>query len=297
MVYIKTYELSLYVIIIGMKTNGKTKIIGVFGNPISHTASPAMHNAAFEHLNLDYIYIPILVNPSEIGTAVNAIRAYNMAGVNVTIPFKETVIPYLDELDSFAENVGAVNTIVNNNGILKGYNTDGPGFILSLQEESNFSLNNKTVFIFGAGGAAKGLAHILIQNKIGKLVIFDLDNTKAESLANSVQKMATINVSNIQKPEAIKAALEESDLVINSTPVGMAPNIDRSPIQDFSWASNSKLCYDIIYKPAKTKFLQESEKHGAQIMGGAGMLAGQGILAFNLFTGKNVPYEIMRKEV
>jgi shikimate dehydrogenase len=280
-----------------MKINGKTKLVGVFGNPIEHTASPAMHNAIFEDLDMNCVYLPILVPIDQIKEAVDGIRAQNFLGVNVTVPFKEAVIPHLDKLDKLAANIGAVNTIVNEKGCLTGYNTDGAGFIYSIKSEGGFEPKNKIVTILGAGGAAKAIVFSLIKEGINKLFICDIDKKKSKNLCDALNKVSAIaSTVDINTQPQIEA-LKESDLVINASPIGMAPHENKTPITNFSWVCNKHLCYDAIYKPAKTLFLAQAEDQGAKILNGAGMLAGQGKIAFELFTGKNANFNLMKEQI
>jgi shikimate dehydrogenase len=278
--------------------NGKTKLLGVIGNPIEHTASPSMHNAVLKELNLNYVYVPILVNLNKIETAMSAIKALNISGINVTIPFKELVMPFLDEIDPYALKVGAVNTIVNNDGYLKGYNTDGEGFIYSLLIDGQYETNNKKVVLIGAGGAAKGISYALLAQDIKQLTIVNRTIDRALLLGDTLKNETNIpiHIAGLNDPE-LNNIFQNADLIINTTSIGMEPNNNEQPISDYSWATPNHFCCDIIYKPLKTKFLINCEQKGANILNGVGMLAGQGALAFKLFTGFDASYEIMKMEV
>ncbi len=279
-----------------MTLTGTTRLAGVIGHPITHTVSPAMHNAAYAHLGLDCAYIPLHVLPEALEAAIKGLRAFEFLGANVTLPYKEAVIPYLDELDMSAQKAQAVNTIVNQDGWLIGYNTDGAGFVYSVQNEAHFSLKKKCVLILGAGGAAKGIAHRLLQEGIYALTLLNRSHERAEHLAKALSGSATlIKVATHHDPLA--ELLAQADLVINTTPLGMTPDLDASPLSAYEGLSNATLCCDIIYKPAETLFLKKAKEKGASILGGAGMLAGQGMLAFELMTGKSIPFDIMRAQL
>jgi len=266
-----------------MDASGKTKITGIFGYPVEHTLSPLMHNAAYDTLRLDICYLALKVSPQDLSDAVKAIRALNILGVNITVPHKENVIPLLDELDKEAKFIGAVNTIVNSERKLIGYNTDGRGFMNSLTEEG-ITVNGKDVLIIGAGGASRAISYY-ISEKASKLNLYDIDKTKVEKLVTDLSKIRKnvflINIESIGKP----------DIIINATPLGLKPD-DPLPLNPNFITSDMTIC-DLVYK--NTKFLQEAKKKGAKTVDGSGMLLWQGALAFELFTGVKPPVDVMRK--
>lgn len=266
-----------------MKITGRTKITGLYGYPVEHTLSPLMHNAAFEHLGLDYCYLPFSVHPDSLKTAVGAIRALNLAGVNVTIPHKESVIPYLDNVNEEALFIGAVNTIINQGGKLTGYNTDGRGFMRSLTE-NNISPDNKKMLIIGAGGASRAIGYYLSE-KAEKLYLFDTDKMKLEKLASDLSEIRN-NIIILDKI----ARLEDFDLLINATPLGLK-STDPLPLDVSGLSPHQTIC-DLIYK--KTPLLSQSKGKGCKTIDGLGMLLWQGVLAFELWTGTPPPVEIMR---
>ena len=266
-----------------MNVRGKTKITGIFGYPIEHTLSPLMHNTAFEDLGLDNCYVPFLVTPDDLTYAVQSIRALNMLGVNITVPHKENVLPLLDKIDKEAAFIGAVNTITNVNGILTGYNTDGRGFMSSLEEEG-VSVEGKDVLIIGTGGACRAISYYLSE-KASKLSIFDIDKQKAEKLANDLREIRD----NIHLLDKIEEA-GKPDIIINATPLGMKPD-DPSPI-DTGLITSDMVVYDLVYKT--TALLKEADSRGAKTMNGSGMLLWQGVLAFELWTGVRPPVDLMR---
>ncbi len=275
-----------------MSISGKTKVIGILGHPVGHTASPAMHNAAFRSLNLDYVYIPLGVTPPYLGTAMHAIKAFDWVGVNVTIPFKESVIPFLDKLTPMAKKIGAVNTIINHDGQLIGYNTDGEGFMSALIEETQFNPADKNIAILGSGGSAKAIAFSLITQHPKQLHLINRTPDRAKQLQSQLKKHTPIPVSCSGAD-----VLRDCHLIINTTPVGMTPDIDAMPVTQLDWVSPGQVVCDIIYNPLETNFLHRCRSKGATTVNGVGMLAGQGALAFQLFTGHHIPIQFFRNEV
>ena len=260
------------------------KIVAIIGYPLGHSISPAMHNAAFRHLNLDYEYVPLEVHPDDLKEAVEGLRALHIAGFNVTIPHKETIVPHLDEVTKLARDIGAVNTVQNQEGELIGYNTDGPGFIESLTEDAGFNLKEKNCLILGAGGAGRALAVSLSQNGAKSISIYDVLFEKAKSLAESVGGKVA---------KDLQKEIDSANLLINASPIGMHPKTDVSPLPE-NIKLHKKLCvYDLVYNPYETKLLRTAKESGAKAVSGLGMLVRQGALAFTVFTGKPAPIEIM----
>jgi len=266
-----------------MNIAGKTKITGLFGYPVEHTLSPAMHNAAFEHLGMDYCYVPFLVHPHFIREAVGAVRALNMVGVNVTIPHKESVIALLDSVDEEAVFIGAVNTIVHREGRLAGYNTDGRGFMRSLAE-NHIPVAGKTILVIGAGGASKAISYYLSE-KAEKLYLYDIDKNKLEKLVSDLMKIRK-NVSALDQ----LARLNDFEIIINATPLGLKSE-DPSPFDVSGLMPDQTVC-DLIYR--RTPLLQKASLRGCRTMDGLGMLLWQGALAFELWTGVPPPVEVMK---
>lgn len=269
-----------------MEITANTKLAGLLGYPVGHSLSPAMHNAAFAELGLDFRYLAFEVPPERLGHAVEAVRALNMAGVNVTVPHKENVIKYLDEVDAEASFIGAVNTIVNDKGRLKGYNTDGRGFMRSLEEEGA-SAKGRDILIIGAGGASRAVGYYLAK-EAGRIVIFDMDRPKAERLAGDLKSVNPRVESAPKMPDA-----ERFGIIINATPLGLKPS-DPLPV-DAEKIKPSHVCIDLIYK--ETPFLKEAKSKSAKAVNGLGMLLWQGVLAFELWTGKTPPAKLMRQKL
>jgi len=275
--------------------SGKTRCCGVIGDPIEHTASPAMHNAAFKKLGLDYVYLPFRVKREELGKAIEGMRALNIRGLNVTIPHKVAVIQSLDELDSLAEKIGSVNTIVNDNGVLRGYNTDATGFLQALLER-RIELEGKNAVILGAGGASRAISFILAE-KGANLAILNRTLDKAIDCAGMISKICQGKTRTLElNRENLVEVLEKADILINTTSVGMTPNIDETPVP-FNLLKPDLTVFDIVYNPIKTRLQREAEAAGAETIGGLDMLLWQGALAFEKWTGVKAPIEVMRAEV
>jgi len=271
-----------------MKITAKTKVTGLMGYPVEHSLSPVMHNSAFEALELDYCYVTFSVEPSRLEEAIKGIRALGIAGINVTVPHKEAVIKFLDRIDEEAKEIGAVNTVVNKDGLLIGYNTDGRGFMASLNENC-YSPQGKRVFIVGAGGASKAVAYYL-SKEASELLIYDIDRQKSLNLVNHLKGHVKVSVAKITVAEDI-STIREADIVINATPLGLKPK-DPSPV-DIELLHKDQLVCDLIYK--ETRLLREASLKGCQTIDGLGMLLWQGVFAFELWTGKKPPVEVMRK--
>lgn len=270
------------------------KIVGIIGHPIGHSVSPAMQNAAFKELGLDYEYVPFEVEPADLKEALSGFRALQMAGFNVTIPHKETIVPLLDEVTKLARTIGAVNTVVNQDGKLIGYNTDGPGFIESLKEDAGFEPAGKKAVVLGAGGASRAVTAMLAEVGAASLLISDLVEDKARDLAEyagglSKTKCGWSKIDSL----SLRTEIERADLLVNATPLGMHPNLDKSPLPDKIKLPKSLLVYDLVYNPAETKLLRTARAAGCRTVSGLGMLVRQGALAFTIFTGEEAPIETM----
>jgi len=277
--------------------SGKIRICGIIGDPIEHTMSPVMHNTAFEKMGVDYLYVPFRVKKEELGKAIEGMRALNIRGLNVTIPHKVAIIPFLDKLDHLAERIGAVNTIVNDDGVLTGYNTDATGFLQALLERGIEPAEKKMV-ILGAGGASRAIsftlaergAHLVILNRL-------LELDWAEELAGQISHAFKKEVKALKLDEEnLLTVLEGADVLINATSVGMYPNIDETPVTA-NLLSPDLVVFDIVYNPVKTRLLTEAEAAGAKTISGLDMFVWQGALAFEKWTGLKAPLELMREEV
>lgn len=277
-----------------MTISGKTKICALIGDPVEHTMSPAMHNAAFHQSRLDYAYIACRVKPELLAQAVAGLKALNVRGFNVTIPHKVNVIPLLDNLDSLAEKIGAVNTVVNDNGRLKGFNTDAEGFLRALTERG-FKPKDKNIIVLGAGGAARAISYILTKQG-SRVTILNRQQELdwAENIARLIKKDFKKEVKVLELGH-IAQAITGTDLLVNATSVGMSPGASISPVSA-GLLAKMPLVFDIVYNPIKTKLIKDAEAAGARIISGIDMLVWQGALAFEKWTGKKAPVDLMRRE-
>lgn len=278
------------------RITGKTGITGILGHPLGHTLSPVMHNKAFETLGMDFIYLPFDVRPQDLATAVKALPALGVKGVNVTIPYKEKVMPLLDEIDSLAQKIGAVNTIVIEDHKLHGFNTDGSGFLASLKEEG-FDPTAKKVLILGAGGSARAVSFSLASAGVQKITFVARDLLKAEKIASDLSQSFHLTLEVWGFPSLPEDVVGEAHLIVNTTPLGMYPQENVMPPIKLEGFHRGQHFYDLIYNPLETKLMGEAKKRGLTVQNGVGMLVHQGAQAFFLWTGKAPPLEIMRQAV
>ncbi|WP_238404345.1 shikimate dehydrogenase [Paenibacillus paridis] len=277
----------------GNRIDSNTILFGVIGDPIRHSKSPIMMNRAFRETGINGVYTAYHITSERIQDFAAGVRAMGIRGINVTIPHKLDIMSVLDEIDSGAQAIGAVNTIVNEDGRLIGYNTDGIGYVRSLKEEAESELAGKRIVVIGAGGAARGIVYALASEKPAHIAIANRSVDRAKAIAESFQDKADIEaVSN----EQLQAACLHADIVINTTSVGMFPHVDETPI-DANWLKPGAVASDLIYNPLKTKFLQQAEQRGCRIHGGLGMFINQGAYAFEYWTGQPAPVAAMRETV
>jgi shikimate dehydrogenase len=262
---------------------GKTKNLGVIGWPIAHSLSPVMQNAAIAAAGIDYNYTALPVEPEKLAAGVQGLRALHYRGFNVTIPHKGAVMPLLDEIDKAAQVIGAVNTVVNDNGHLTGYNTDCMGFMGAL-ESRHIKLQAEMAVLLGAGGAARAVIWGLLQAGVREVVLGVRNPAKAQKMADDFAAYGTVTICHWEQAD-FTAKLHECALLVNTTPLGMTPNVDACPPVDWSNVNPEAFVYDIIYTPAETRFLREAREHGHAVVNGEEMLAGQGAEALKLWTG------------
>jgi len=276
-----------------MAINGKTRVCAIIGDPVEHSLSPVMHNAAFQKLGLNLVYVAFKVTRNELKEAISGARSLGLRGLNVTMPHKNAVIKYLDGTDSTAKAIGAVNTILNEQGKLVGYNTDGKGAMIALQE-NGISIDEKKMLLLGAGGAAKAIAFHAAQ-EVEELVIVNRTSEKAEQLAELLCKKFGNKVKGrALSAEVLEEELETTDILVNATSVGMNPDVNRSPVP--SDLLRHDLCVmDIIYNPLETKLLKDAKAVGAKVVSGLEMLLYQGAVAFEIWTNCPAPVDVMRK--
>lgn len=258
-------------------------LLGVIGNPIAQSKSPLMHNKWLENEGLDGFYQAFAIEPEKLEAAIIGMKALGFNGWNVTIPFKEAIIPFLDELDAAANAIGAVNTVVRKGEKLIGRNTDGLGFVQSLLDKrSADQLKQASILIIGAGGAAKGIYYALAKQLPKKIAITNRTQLRAESLVRSISVESPGCAFSIGEAQE---RLGEFDIIINTTSAGMFPNIKDMPL-DITNIKKNALAADIIYNPLETSFLRKARLNGADTLNGVGMFVHQGALAFSYWTGK-----------
>lgn len=274
-----------------------TKLVIILGNPLEHSYSPRMHNRVFNKLNMDYCYWPVEVSAENLSTVFAGLTKMNVAGFNVTIPHKMRIVELLDELDPLASAIGAVNTICLKDGRTKGYNTDGQGFLKALETDHDMSIDNKNIFIIGCGGAARAIAMTLAFHGVGKVFLCNRTISKADALAAEInEKISNCAEVVTQTPAEMAVAMPACQVLINSTGIGMHPNVDALPI-DETLLFKELVVADIVYNPLMTRLLQAAQNSGCRIVNGLGMLVYQGAEAFKLWTGVMPPVQEMFEEV
>ena len=275
--------------------DSELKVYGIFGYPLAHTVSPAIHNRAFDYHKLKSLYFAFERPPARFHFLMRNLKKLILDGFNVTIPFKEVIIPYLDRLDPIASAIGAVNTVKKEGTKWIGCNTDAAGFLAGLRE-TNFSPRAKTAVILGAGGGARAVIYALAAKKAGKIVVANRTQAKARALVRRFQKMfSKIEwISTDIHETNLKAALKEADILVNTTSVGLKPN-DSSLVSKAMFPDRKILVCDLIYRPRRTRLLLTARKLGNRILNGEAMLLHQGAKAFEVWTHRKAPVEIMRK--
>ena len=275
------------------KFNHDTKIIGVMGHPIKHSYSPLMHNLSFELAGLDYIYLPFDVPTTGLNDALKGMTALGIKGFNITIPHKEKIAQYLTDVSEEANVIGAVNTIVNDNGILHGYNTDVDGIIATLNDYKDI-ITDSEVSVIGAGGAARSVIYTLIRNfKVRKINIVNRTYEKAESVKEYFStKMLFDKIKTYELvPPDVTKVFKNSKLIINTSAIGMFPNEDDAPTMIGESFNSKQIVFDVVYNPVKTKFLTLAEEQGATVLDGLTMFVEQGASSYELWTGEKMPVE------
>ncbi len=279
---------------------GTTRLLGLFGSPVKHSMSPAMYNYCFKKWKIDWRYLAFSISREDTEEAIKAFRVLRMRGANITMPCKQAVIPYLDWVSPAVKLSGACNTIVNDNGFLKGYITDGEGYVMNLQSHG-MDIQGKRITILGAGGAATaiqvqvlldGAAEINVFNK--KDGFWNLAEEKIQKLQDSFPNQR-ISLYDLDNQELLQEKIQKSDVLTNATRVGMAPLKDVSLIQDTSVFGERLLVTDCVYNPIKTKLLAAAEESGSQIADGLGMLIYQGAAAAKLYTGMDMPVDEIKE--
>lgn len=274
-----------------MNIKGGTNIVGLIGHPVEHSFSPPMHNAAFKELGLDYAYVAFDVNPNNLKSAIDGAKSLNIKGFNVTIPHKIEVMKYLDEIDEVAGLIGAVNTIDFKD--MKGYNTDGIGAVKAIEEVTK--VKNKNVVVAGAGGASRAISFYIAKYGAQSLTIINRNVEKAKSLAGDVSISGLIDDVNSDSISQIADYLPNADILIDTTPVGMHPNINDKAIAQADDMHDNLVVFDAVYNPNKTVLMREAIEAGAKPVYGIKMLLYQGAESFKIWTGQNAPVDTMEK--
>ena len=275
-------------------STGHTRLTALLGSPVAHSISPLMHNEAFQLLDHDYTYLCFEVNEETLPAAVDGLKACGIRGFNLTMPNKNKIVELLDELSPAARLIGAVNTVVNDDGHLTGYNTDGVGYMQAVKD-AGYDITGKTITIMGAGGAATAICAQAALDGVEKIHIFARETSRfwdrtqklAENINSTLPCKAVLHEN--KDTAALAQAISESALLLNATSVGMAPNTEGTIIEDTSLYHPDLIVSDVIYNPRETRFLKEAREAGCRTFNGMYMLLYQGAEAFRLWTGKEMP--------
>lgn len=277
-----------------MQITGQTKIVGIIGDPIKHSRSPQIHNAAIAALGLDYVYVPFHVQSDNLSAAIEGFKAANVVGINVTIPHKQNVIPYLDEISREATLIGAVNTLIFRDGTISGENTDAPGFLQAMQEDGLNVPQGGSAVIIGAGGSARAIVVALVLAGVQTICIANRTVSRAVALATDLSEKTDASIYGIGLDDPqLPNAVGTSQLIVNTASTSM--DVSHPLLIDPEWLAPQSIVYDIVYTPPKTRLLQAAAEKGCYTIGGLGMLVHQGAIAFEKWTGVNPPVETMRQ--
>ena len=282
-----------------MNINGKTKTCGLIGNPVEHTLSPVIHNGLAKRENHNLVYVPFQVENDKVKEAVEGAYALNLHGLNVTVPHKSAVIPYLKEIDKLAENIGAVNTLVRTEGGFKGYNTDMPGLCRAMESE-NYTITGESVILLGAGGAARAVAMLCMEQGAKEVFILNRSVEKAQAVAEEVSRIYKEgSITPMALHDYKKLPDNKKYLAIQATSVGLYPNVEDAVILQEDFYDKIHAGVDLIYNPYETKFMSLVKAHGGRAMNGLKMLLYQGIIAYELWNqvsiSEEVAMEILKK--
>ncbi|KPA10016.1 shikimate 5-dehydrogenase [Candidatus Magnetomorum sp. HK-1] len=274
----------------------KTQICAIIGNPVEHSLSPAIHNAAFEFLDLNFVYVACPVK--DVKGALEGMRAIkNFRGMSVTIPHKIEVMKYMDEIAAVDRNIGSINTVIHEQDRLMGLGTDGTGALKALIE-SDVEIDGKNILMLGAGGAARAISFTLAQNtRLKELLVLDIDEAQLRGLTNDLETGTDATVkSGLMSENTLSEEMEKADIIIHCTPIGMHPNVDASLIPPELFRPG-QVVFDIVYTPLETKLLAEARSRGLKVIPGVEMFINQAVLQFEHFTGVEAPVEVMRRVV
>lgn len=269
---------------------GKTRLLALFGSPVSHSGSPKLYNSAFRKLGLDYVYVAIDIDKN-VKDAISSARLFNLKGFNLTMPCKTEALKYIDEVSEEAEIIGSVNTVVNEDGRLKGYMTDGIGFVNNLTA-NGITIKNKKCIILGAGGAATAIALQLALEGALEVNVINRKGKTFDIFSGKLEKIRAFSGASVNIKDAIAIKLiKDADILVNATPIGMGT--DETPVNSSLFHRNLVVA-DIVYKPLETTLLREAKESGCICINGIGMLQYQAVEAFKLFTGRDMPIEILK---
>ena len=282
------------------KISGHTGLLGLIGSPVGHSGSPAMYNYSFEKLGLDYVYTAFDIKVEEVKDAIAAMRTFKMRGMNVTMPCKTEVVKYMDDLSPAAKIIGAVNTIVNDDGKLTGYITDGEGFVNNLKD-NGVDIKGKKITVAGGGGAATAIQVQCALDGVREISIFNIKDDFFERTIDTAKKIKeevpgiVVNVYDIADTAKMTEEIKSSDIFVNATIVGMKPMDDQSVVKDLEAFTKDLVVVDVVYNPEETKLLKDAKSKGCKCIGGKGMLLWQGVAAFKLYTGQDMPVDDVKK--
>lgn len=277
--------------------SAKTRVCGILGHPVGHSLSPALHNAAFAALGLDYVYVGHDVPPERLPAAIAGVRALGYRGLSITIPHKVAAVAWVDEVDPVARSIGCINTIVNDEGVLRGYNSDGRGALNALRA-AGVDPAGKRVLVLGAGGAARAIAMTLMHD--APPAQLSLLGVIPEELATLTTDLRAVGAGLVQPgaldEAALRAHLPAAELVLHCTPVGMAPNLEASLVPP-ELLTPAHAVFDAVYNPRRTRLLADAARVGVRIIEGLEMFLGQAVVQFELWTGQPAPMDVMRRVV
>lgn len=283
-----------------LEITGHTGLTGLLGSPVAHSISPSMHNEAFRQLDLDYVYLCFDVNTDELPKAVEGLKMMKVRGFNLTMPNKNLMTTLCDKLSPASEISGAVNTVVNDNGILTGYTTDGKGFMLALADEGH-NIIGKKMTLFGAGGVATAMLVQAALDGVSEISVFSIRDQFFERAEHIVQELnertsCKVKLFDFEDDTVLRKEISESAIVVNGTSVGMAPKTDACILKDSSYFHKDQIVFDAIYNPEETKLLKLAKEKGCAVCNGLYMLLYQGAEAFKLWTGKEMPVDIVKEK-
>lgn len=277
-----------------MGITGQTKIVGVIGDPVKHSCSPPMHNAAFREMGMDYVYVPFWIKQEHLPAAVEGFKAMNVAGINITLPHKKAVLPLMDSVSQEAQLIGAVNTMVFKDGMVEGHNTDARGLIASLREAGVDSVEGMNIVVLGAGGGALAVVTGLALEGAGRITIANRTPEKAVQLAETIGHKTGVQVEGVALDDKhLPEHISRSHLLVSTITAGMDPSIPLVINPD--WLHENLTVCDIVYIPPETNLLKAAAERGLKTIGGMGMLVHQGAISFHLWTGKQPPVGTMRQ--